>query len=135
MSWIFWISVLCLVVPVLFPYPNFDLSRIPYSFRIIFLKFNPYIFRFRTSYFQKLPYPYRYRYPFQKCFPYSVGIRSVFRLHQTTEYGIRIGTSEYGSTLQFVQNFKPMRQLLCTLSSCSVLGIYIIYNIYKFQEN
>ena len=32
------------------------------------------------------------------------------------------------STLQFVQNFKPISQLLCTLSSCSVLGMYIIYN-------
>ena len=36
---------------------------------------------------------------------------------------------------QFVQNIKPIRQLLCTFSSCSDLGIYIIYNIYKFQEN
>ena len=39
------------------------------------------------------------------------------------------------STLQFVQTLKPTRQLLCTFSSCSDLGIYIIYNIYKFQEN
>ena len=36
---------------------------------------------------------------------------------------------------QFVQNIKPIRQLLCTFSSGSDLGIYIIYNIYKFQEN
>ena len=36
---------------------------------------------------------------------------------------------------QFVQNIKPIRQLLCTFSSCSDLGIYLIYNIYKFQEN
>ena len=39
------------------------------------------------------------------------------------------------SGLQFVQNFKPIRQLLCTFSSCSVLSIYMIYNIYKFQGN
>ena len=31
-----------------------------------------------------------------------------------------------------VQNF--IRELLCTFSSCSVLDIYMIYNIYKFQE-
>ena len=36
---------------------------------------------------------------------------------------------------QFLQNIKPIRQLLCTFSSGSDLGIYIIYNIYKFQEN
>ena len=39
-----------------------------------------------------------------------------------------------GATLQLVENIKPIRQLLCTFSSCSVLGIYMIYNIYKFQE-
>ena len=39
-----------------------------------------------------------------------------------------------GATLQLVQNIKPIRQLLCTFFSCSVLGIYMIYNIYKFQE-
>ena len=39
------------------------------------------------------------------------------------------------STLQLVENIKPIRQLLCTFSSCSHIGIYIIYNIYKFQEN
>ena len=39
-----------------------------------------------------------------------------------------------GSTLQLVENIKPIRKLLCTFSSCSVLGIYMIYNIYKFQE-
>ena len=39
-----------------------------------------------------------------------------------------------GATLQLVQNIKPIRQLLCTFSSCSVLGIYMIYNIYKFQK-
>ena len=39
------------------------------------------------------------------------------------------------SAPQFVQNIKPIRQLLCTFSSGSDLGIYIIYNIYKFQEN
>ena len=38
------------------------------------------------------------------------------------------------ATLQLVKNIKPIRQLLCTFSSCSVLGIYMIYNIYKFQE-
>ena len=68
MSEIFQISVLCLVVPVLFPYPNFDLSACRTRSRTILLKLNPYIFRTRTSYFQKLPYPYRYRYPFQKIF-------------------------------------------------------------------
>ena len=36
---------------------------------------------------------------------------------------------------QLVQNIKPIRKLLCTFSSGSVLGIYLIYNIYKFQEN
>ena len=36
---------------------------------------------------------------------------------------------------QFVQNIKPIRQLLCTFSSSSDLDIYHIYNIYKFQEN
>ena len=39
-----------------------------------------------------------------------------------------------GATLQFVQNIKPIRQLLCTFSSCSDKCIYMIYNIYKFQE-
>ena len=34
------------------------------------------------------------------------------------------------SAPQFVQNIKPIRQLLCTFSSGSDLGIYIIYNIY-----
>ena len=31
---------------------------------------------------------------------------------------------------QLVQNIKPIRQLLCTFSSSSVLGIYLINNIY-----
>ena len=35
---------------------------------------------------------------------------------------------------QLHQTFKPIRHLLCTFSSCSVLSIYMIYNIYKFQE-
>ena len=44
-----------------------------------------------------------------------------------------------GAILQLVQNLKPIRQLLCTFSSCSVRGMYMIYNIYtyivyKFQE-
>ena len=39
-----------------------------------------------------------------------------------------------GATLQLVENIKPIRQLLCTFSSCSVLDIYVIYSIYKFQE-
>ena len=34
---------------------------------------------------------------------------------------------------QLHQTFKPLRQLLCTFSSCSVLSINMIYNIYKFQ--
>ena len=36
---------------------------------------------------------------------------------------------------QLHQIFKPIRHLLCTFSSCSVLSIYMIYNIYKFQGN
>ena len=36
---------------------------------------------------------------------------------------------------QLLQNIKPIRHLLCTFSSCSVLSIYLLYNIYKFQEN
>ena len=35
---------------------------------------------------------------------------------------------------QLHQTFKPIRELLCTFSSCSVLSINMIYNIYKFQE-
>ena len=38
-----------------------------------------------------------------------------------------------GATLQSVQNIKPIRQLLCTDSSCSDLGIYLSYNIYNFH--
>ena len=37
------------------------------------------------------------------------------------------------STLQLVRNIKPIGKLLCTDSSCSDLGIYLIYNIYKFH--
>ena len=114
--------------PVLFPYPNFDLPRIPYSFRIIFLKFNPYIFRFRTSYFQKHPYPYRYRYPFHKSFPYSVGIRSVFRLPQTTEYGIRISTSEYG-TYPHQTNFS---ELVCFADENLQLELGLLMKAFAF---
>ena len=38
------------------------------------------------------------------------------------------------ATLQHFQNIKPIRKLLCTISSCSDKCIYMIYNIYKFQE-
>lgn len=37
------------------------------------------------------------------------------------------------STLQLVQNIKPTEQLLCTDSSCSDLGLYLRYNIFKFD--
>ena len=48
---------------------------------------------------------------------------------------IPIGILIYvGSTLQLVENMKPIPQLLYTCSSWSDLGIYMIYNIYKFQE-
>ena len=44
-----------------------------------------------------------------------------------------------GAILQLVQHIKPICQLLCKFSSCSVLGKNMIYNIYmyiyKFQEN
>ena len=40
-----------------------------------------------------------------------------------------------GTTLQLVQNIKPIRVLFCTTGSCSDLGIYLIYNIYKFHKN
>merc|ERR1712083_695278 len=36
--------------------------------------------------------------------------------------------------LQLLQNFTPIRKLLCPISSCSDKCIYMIYNIYKFQE-
>ena len=38
------------------------------------------------------------------------------------------------ATLQHFQNIKPIRKLLCTISSCSDKCIYMIYNIYNFQE-
>ena len=34
---------------------------------------------------------------------------------------------------QLHQTFKPIRKFFCTFSSCSVLSIYMIYNIYKFE--
>ena len=39
-----------------------------------------------------------------------------------------------GATLQLVQNIKPIRIFFCTTGSCSDLGIYLIYNIYKFHQ-
>ena len=35
---------------------------------------------------------------------------------------------------QLHQTFKPIRKFFCTFSSCSVLSIYMIYNIYKLEE-
>ena len=34
-----------------------------------------------------------------------------------------------------LQTFKPIRELAAHFNSNRVIGIYIIYNIYKFQEN
>ena len=36
--------------------------------------------------------------------------------------------------LQLLQNFTPIKKLLCTISSSSDKCIYMIYNINKFQE-
>ena len=33
-----------------------------------------------------------------------------------------------------LQTFKPIRELAAHFNSNRVIGIYIIYNIYKFQE-
>ena len=38
------------------------------------------------------------------------------------------------ATLQLVQIFKPIRNLFCTTGSCSDLGIYLVYKIYKFHQ-
>ena len=39
-----------------------------------------------------------------------------------------------GAILPLVENIKPIREFLCTFSSCSVLGIYMIYNILSFRK-
>ena len=53
---------------------------------------------------------------------------------QKTDFSRRF-LNFWGTTLQLVQNIKPIRVLFCTTGSCSDLGIYLIYNIYKFHKN
>ena len=46
-----------------------------------------------------------------------------------------LGIFFVGATHQLVLNIKPITKWAFTFSSVFVIGIYIMYNIYKFQEN
>ena len=39
-----------------------------------------------------------------------------------------------GQVPKSLQTFKPIRELAAHFNSNRVIGIYMIYNIYKFQE-
>ena len=41
----------------------------------------------------------------------------------------------FGRVPKSLQTFKPTRELAAHFNTNRVIGIYMIYNIYKFQEN